>query len=59
MEHPTPLSDTFGNSTPFQGLLEPIPSTEAGVGPFFSIDYLGMSTCAHDSSFLFFLMETA
>ncbi|XP_057609323.1 mucin-17-like [Chionomys nivalis] len=48
LEPSTPLHDTLENSKTSLGVLEPIPSTQEGVGPFFSMEFLGLSICAHD-----------
>nr|XP_048286097.1 mucin-12-like [Myodes glareolus]XP_048286098.1 mucin-12-like [Myodes glareolus]XP_048286099.1 mucin-12-like [Myodes glareolus]XP_048286100.1 mucin-12-like [Myodes glareolus]XP_048286101.1 mucin-12-like [Myodes glareolus]XP_048286102.1 mucin-12-like [Myodes glareolus] len=44
----TPLHETLGNLKPSQGVLEPMPSTQEGVGTSFSTEVWGLSTCAHD-----------
>ncbi|KAM7338369.1 hypothetical protein ACRRTK_001853 [Alexandromys fortis] len=48
LEPSTPLHNTIGNPKPSQSVLEPISSTQKGVGTFFSTEFLGLSTCAHD-----------
>ncbi|XP_038168257.2 mucin-17-like [Arvicola amphibius] len=48
LEPSTPLCDTLESSKPSQGVLEPIPSTQEGVRPFFSMEFLGLSICEHD-----------
>ena len=45
LEPSTPLHDTLGNPKPSQSVL----STQKGVGTFFSTEFLGLSTCAHDN----------
>ncbi|KAM7315977.1 hypothetical protein ACRRTK_025047 [Alexandromys fortis] len=48
LEPSTPLHNTIGNPKPSPSVLEPISSTQKGVGTFFSTELLGLSTCAHD-----------
>ncbi|KAM7315957.1 hypothetical protein ACRRTK_025027 [Alexandromys fortis] len=48
LEPSTPLHNTIGNPKPSPSVLEPISSTQKGVGTFFSTELLGLSTCPHD-----------
>lgn len=47
LEPSSPLYDTLENPKPSQGILEPIPYTQKGVGPFFSTEFLGLSIYVH------------